>query len=257
MPKGAFFGAVPARASRDKRLCASDFRLLTAIATFDQFNKNGRGCYVAARILSEECGIDYSHLARHTQRLADFGYIEVMVSVKDRRKRIYRVIYDNPAEEKVATGGDNLPKEVANGGDKTPEKVANAKSQGIDAPKKSGPIRYTLKEKKKAAGNQKSARQGKPGTGGAPPQRELRVFGDVNQKLYQGRRSQDMSPLNEAAQRLGNDLLQKGYYDTVMKALKGADQDPRYKEAVKREFANRGTAADWLFDRVTKDAVAA
>ncbi len=46
------FGAIPVRAFGDTRLSAADFRVMGAIAYFDQLGPNGTGCYVDPRKLA-------------------------------------------------------------------------------------------------------------------------------------------------------------------------------------------------------------
>ena len=138
------FGAVPVRAFGDTRLSAIDFRVMGAIAYFDRLGRNGAGCYVDPRKLVELAAIDYKHLARHTRRLQEFGYLEINRSATDRRKRVYSLIY-NEDRAVVANASDNLAQEDARGdihapvdekvttsGDNPAEKVTNANSQLID-----------------------------------------------------------------------------------------------------------------------------
>ena len=135
------FGAIPVRAFGDTRLSGADFRVMGAIAYFDRFGRNGTGCYVDARRLAELAAIDYSHVARHTQRLQTLDYLKVERSAKDRRKRVYSLIY-NEDQAVVANSGENMTtkdEKVANGGDKQPEKVANPNLQVTDVQAESAP----------------------------------------------------------------------------------------------------------------------
>jgi len=145
------FGPIPVRAFSDTRLSAADFRLLGAIAYFDRLGRNGAGCFADPRKLAEMAAIDYSHLARHAERLREGGYIEIGRSATDRRRRDYAVIY-NENSEVVAKIGDNPgaeasdPEKVANAGDNRAEKVANPNRQVID-PKPGSPPKRSCKTK--------------------------------------------------------------------------------------------------------------
>ena len=149
------FGAVPVRAFGDTRLSAADFRLMGAIAYFDRLGRNAMGCYVDPRKLADLAAIDYKHVARHTRRLQEFGYLEINRSATDRRKRVYSLIY-NEDRGVVANSGDNLARDDASGdtvspmdekvttsGDNPAEKVTNANSQVIDPIAKSPPKRLS------------------------------------------------------------------------------------------------------------------
>ena len=149
------FGAVPVRAFGDTRLSAIDFRVMGAIAYFDRLGRNGAGCYVDPRKLAELAAIDYKHVARHTGRLQEFGYLEINRSATDRRKRIYSLIY-NDHPEVVANAGDNLAQEdasedtvspldekVTNSGDNPAEKVTTENSQAVGPVAKSPPKRLS------------------------------------------------------------------------------------------------------------------
>ena len=149
------FGAVPVRAFGDTRLSAVDFRVMGAIAYFDRLGRNGASCYVDPRKLADLAAVDYKHVARHTRRLQEFGYLFVTRSSTDRRKRVYSLIY-NEDRAVVANAGDNLAQEdprgdihaaldekVTTSGDKPAEKVTNANSQAVDPIAKSPPKRLS------------------------------------------------------------------------------------------------------------------
>ncbi len=149
------FGAIPVRAGGDARLSAPDFRVMITIAYFDRLGRNGTGCYADRRKLAELAAVDYTHVARHTARLREFGYLEIGRSATDRRKRVYSLIY-NEDRAVVANAGDNLDagakgdrvspfndENVANSGDILPENVAKPNSQPFDPQAKLPPKRLS------------------------------------------------------------------------------------------------------------------
>lgn len=274
-PAGERFGAIPVRAFRDTRLSAGDFRLLGAIAYHDRLGRNGAGCYVDPRRLAEEAALSYSHVARHTRRLAGFGYLDILRSLKDRRKRIYRLIYndntevvtdsgDNPADARANGASDApidaaAPEKVATVGDNRPEKVANAGSQVIDPPTKSAPLIDPVKQREKmersslvspsendacntsrAAGSQKTrnARHAERGPKSVPRQRELRVFGDVTQQLFKPLSKAECNR-EEAAGRIAKAMAELELLELLPDAIKGGWEDC-FERAIKAERRTRG-----------------
>ena len=148
------FAAIPIRALTDTRLGGPDFRLLGTIARYDRFGRNGVGCYVNARKLTQEARIHYKHLGRQAGRLEAFGYIRITPSEADKRRKIYSVIYEEA--EIVTCGGDNLgddpsradspsaqPEIVTTGGDYLAEKVTKPKWQTVDPQAKPAPKRLS------------------------------------------------------------------------------------------------------------------
>jgi DNA-binding MarR family transcriptional regulator len=149
------FGAIPVRAFGDARLSAADFRVMGVIAYFDRLGRNGTGCYVDPRKLAELAAVDYKHVARHTGRLQEFGYLEIGRSATDRRKRFYSLIY-NEDRAVVANSGDNLDagakgagsaplndENIISTGENPPEKVTKSKSQIVDPQAKPAPKRLS------------------------------------------------------------------------------------------------------------------
>lgn len=284
------FGAIPLGAFRDRRLSAGDLRLLGVIAYFDRLGRNHMGCYARPEMLAEMAGIRPEHLARHTARLAEFGYIEIRRSATDRRKRVYSLIYnnnpavvakngDNPAVqadaagdtgEKVATNGDKVAEKVATSGDKaTPQidvKSLLVRQKSDRSLARRDSVKQNLKDPAKqgaqrieSAGPRQKAKPTPAWQGGAlqakmVSQKELRFFGDANQRNrnHQERR-------RSAEERLGNDLVARGLYEWL-----DDKRWPRWCEAYTRaidaEMQRPGAGVRYLagaLKRATKEARAA
>lgn len=91
--QGELFCAIPARAIGDKRLSATDFRTLGAIAVHDRINRNGSGCYATNPRLASLVGCHLKALSRSLTALAEYGYIAGKKNPLNQRTRIYNVIY--------------------------------------------------------------------------------------------------------------------------------------------------------------------
>jgi DNA-binding MarR family transcriptional regulator len=87
------YGGMPIAVCGDKRLQATDFRVLTAIAYRDRFGKNGRGCFVGQEKLATETCLNKRQVTRSLKRLEDYGYIRWERLANDRRRRTYFVNY--------------------------------------------------------------------------------------------------------------------------------------------------------------------
>jgi len=105
------FAPVPQRAMRDQRLTSADLRLLMAIAAHDRFTYNKRGCYAGSQRLAACANCDATTVWRSTQRLCEFAYIDQSLDPNDRRKRIYRVIYND--DDALAMKVDPKTKKIA------------------------------------------------------------------------------------------------------------------------------------------------
>lgn len=212
----------------DKRLSAADFRVLAAIAYYDRFGRNGLGCYVDPRRLAERAGIDPAHLARHTRRLEQFGYLIVEQAEIDRRRRIYRVVYDHTAE--IAT----------NAGDKRAEIVTNPDFQTAENKRKTPAHKRSRKTRLRDPAKPPEARQGKARAPAVPRQRELRMMQDVSAHNRQGR-------LNAAEGRLGNDLIGAGLVEPLEKTLGVSLAGSKaYAKAIQCEDERHGTGCAYL-----------
>jgi hypothetical protein len=104
------FGAIPVNAISDKRLSATDWRVLSAIARSDAFGKNGRhcyacqqtianwaatdrtSCYACQQTIANWAATDRTSANKSIHRLVEWGYI-VKQPLKDRYE--YAVIYSN------------------------------------------------------------------------------------------------------------------------------------------------------------------
>jgi len=74
----------------DKRLSATDWRVLAAIARSDSFGKNGSHCFACQETIGNWAGTDRTGASRSINRLAKWGYIKKK-PFKDRFE--YTVIY--------------------------------------------------------------------------------------------------------------------------------------------------------------------
>ncbi|MEM7223454.1 MAG: MarR family transcriptional regulator [Pseudomonadota bacterium] len=238
------WGALPERAFSDDRLTAIDYRVLGVIAAHDRFGRNGMGCTLNARKLAEKAKVNPAHLARHTKRLEEFGYITIERSNADKRRLIYSVIYDVAAEI------------VTTDGDQSAEIVTTAKSQvveNIDKP----PLNISCKTELRDPAKRGEASRQNRGTGGpllahqrkldrstVPKQRELRVFGIVNQQNENQKRL-------AAEQRLGNDLV-KAQLIGPLEHWAGTEKgqalvDTReYQKAIECEITRYGNGVKYL-----------
>jgi hypothetical protein len=86
------------RARADDRLTAGHFRLLLTIAWHDRFSEqhNSAGCFASQSTLAKETKIHPTNVGGYAADLADRGYIRIERHPKDRRRYVYRVIYDAP-----------------------------------------------------------------------------------------------------------------------------------------------------------------
>ena len=84
------FAAIPVKAILDRRLSATDWRVLAAIARSDSFGINGRHCYACQETIGIWAATDRTSASRSINRLAEWGYIEKR-PLKDRYE--YKVIY--------------------------------------------------------------------------------------------------------------------------------------------------------------------
>ncbi len=190
------FGAIPVRAFGDTRLSAADFRVMGAVAYFDRLGRNGIGCFVDPRKLSEVASVLYQHISRHTKRLYEFGYLEISRRATDRRRRIYSLIY-NEDQGVVTNSGDDLDDPSCRGdtvsslgnkdtisGDSLSEKDTKPNSQAVDpdaepAPKRScktylrNPAKPCARGSKNRAADTPFARQGDRGGGNSRSQGHL------------------------------------------------------------------------------------
>jgi hypothetical protein len=71
------FDALPPRAKGDRRLQASHYAALLAVAFHDRFSQHngGQGCWASVRTLARETGLHYVTVARAIQDLLAWGYL--------------------------------------------------------------------------------------------------------------------------------------------------------------------------------------
>ena len=95
-----YFAAVPGRAVRDKDISGLQFRALAAIAGHDRMGRNGQGCWAGRKAMAERIGCTETSFSEAVSWLVKNGYVEVMLSETDGRKRGYRVLYETAEDAK-------------------------------------------------------------------------------------------------------------------------------------------------------------
>ncbi len=95
------YAAMPIRVMGDRRLTASHWRLLAAIAWHDRLGRNKIGCYASNQILAKEADVHYTNVPRLSDDLETWGYMKKGRHPLNRRLRVYSLIYN----EKEATVG--------------------------------------------------------------------------------------------------------------------------------------------------------
>ena len=95
------YAAIPVRVMGDRRLTASHWRLLAAIAWHDRLGRNKIGCYTSNLNLAKEADVHYTNVPPLSDDLETWGYIEKGRHPLNRRLRVYSLIYN----EKDATVG--------------------------------------------------------------------------------------------------------------------------------------------------------
>ncbi len=96
------FAPGPVRAIGDRRLTETHLRVILAIALHDrlsQHRKNGQGCWASHRKLAELCNINYTNLSTAIRELGELGYLSAQPHHLNKRRRVYRVIYDDSLPE--------------------------------------------------------------------------------------------------------------------------------------------------------------
>ena len=95
------YAPIPVRGMGDRRLTASHWRLLAAIAWHDRLGRNKIGCYTSNLNLAKEADVHYTNVPPLSDDLETWGYIEKGCHPLNRRLRVYSLIYN----EKDATVG--------------------------------------------------------------------------------------------------------------------------------------------------------
>ena len=105
------YAALPIRGMGDRRLTASHWRLLSAIAWHDRLGRNKIGCYTSNRNLAKEADVHYTNVPPLSHDLETWGYISKTRHPLNRRLRVYSLIYN----EKQATVGATTNNETTAG----------------------------------------------------------------------------------------------------------------------------------------------
>lgn len=92
--KAPHFLPAPPLAARDKRLSASDHRVLLTIAGYDRIGVNGRGCFATCKTIAVESGCSLRSVERSISRLQEYGYVRAERSMGDGRRMVLRVVYE-------------------------------------------------------------------------------------------------------------------------------------------------------------------
>jgi len=101
------FSPIPLRAATDNRLSARHFRVLMAVASHDRLGRNGQGCWVGRKKLSEEAGLSETHTSDALSELRIFGYIRSEANPMNRRTLIHRVTYESADRSHSWDASDN------------------------------------------------------------------------------------------------------------------------------------------------------
>jgi len=91
------FAPIPLRALSDDRLTLTHLRALGAIGHHDRMSLvtgKGQGCWASTKTMAEEIGANVSNMSAAVNQLARWGYIEIGTLQIDKRKRVYRVIFE-------------------------------------------------------------------------------------------------------------------------------------------------------------------
>lgn len=105
------FAALPPRAISDTRLTLLDLRTLMVIAYHDRFNVNKMGCYIGHDKMAKIIKAHEKSVTRSIGRLRDMGYLKHEIHEKNKRVRVYFVIYD---EEAIGNATVTLSDEIGN-----------------------------------------------------------------------------------------------------------------------------------------------
>ena len=99
MPKERLFFTGSANIIGDPRPSGLDMRVYGCVSLHDGMslhNGRGRGCYATFATLTAKLGCDAANLSRSLKRLVDWGYLIEERQDDDRRRKTYRVIFENP-----------------------------------------------------------------------------------------------------------------------------------------------------------------
>ncbi len=117
------FAALPLQAIGHRGLSASHFHVLAAIAWHDQLGANGIGCYASLKTLARETGLAQTTISECTGELEGFGLLKKSRHPRNRRTRVYSLIYKGNPRILPETG--NCPGNHVAEGTKVPEKFSS------------------------------------------------------------------------------------------------------------------------------------
>lgn len=84
------------RLTRDQRLSALHLRVFNEISSHDRMSLltgTGQGCWASLSTIAEAVGAHITSVSTAISELAKLGYLQITPMETDRRKRVYRVIY--------------------------------------------------------------------------------------------------------------------------------------------------------------------
>lgn len=88
------FAPIPMRTLGDARVTGTHQKALGAIASYDRFNNNGRGCFKSLKELARKCGVNGSNFVTAVGQLVEWGYLDKGPSLtRDKRLHTYRILY--------------------------------------------------------------------------------------------------------------------------------------------------------------------
>lgn len=126
-----YFAAVPGRAVADQDISGLQLRTLAAIAGHDRMGRNGQGCWAGRKAMAARLGCTETSFSEAISWLVKKGYVEVMISETDGRRRGYRVVYDT-AEDAKGIGARHKENGSANADVSASDQSANADASARD-----------------------------------------------------------------------------------------------------------------------------
>jgi hypothetical protein len=147
------FCPIPLQARADVRLTGAHWRLLSTIASHDRLSdrRGSGGCYALQQTLASEANIHLTNIGDYARDLVKWGYIRIDRYPDDRRRLVYRVIYDaaivgQSTNLRHRSGSQTLGQIVGALANKI---VGEAPAQDIDSKVKSAPEYIPLRDIKK------------------------------------------------------------------------------------------------------------
>lgn len=117
----ASFGAIPCRALSDRRLTDLDIRVLGVVSSHDAMSLpsgKGEGCWAGLERISRSTNANYNNVAGSISKLEDLGYLKREVHPRDRRRSVFRVVFNWKLDQAAFKGnvspvGEILPDDVS------------------------------------------------------------------------------------------------------------------------------------------------